>query len=175
MLRFHNKKAVSIMIGYVLLIVGAVVMGGVVYGWLQSYVPQETLECPDGISLFIKDVTCISEGGKYKLNLSVSNNGRFDVDGYFIKSAEIDGQEIATTDISEKMTSGGNPNSGLVLFAGKALEPSKTAPLAMYDLDKEIYLIELIPIRYEIIDNKNRLISCGNAKIKEKIACDLRD
>lgn len=172
MLRHHNKKGVSIMIGYVLLIVGAIVMGGVIYGWLQSYVPQETVECPDGVSLFIKDVLCSNDGEGYKLNLTLSNNGRFLVDGYYIKSSEIQGQEIATIDISSKITSGGNANAGLVLFPGKAVDPSKNAPTAIFELgEKQIYLIEIIPIKYEVIDNKNRLISCGDAKIREKITC----
>jgi len=171
MLQFHNKSGVSIMIGYVLLVVGAIFMGGIVYGWLQSYVPQDTLECPDGVSLFIKDVECSPEGRIYKMNLSVSNNGRFSVDGYFIKASYYEVQEIATVDISKDLIAGGNANAGLVLFPGKALAPSSNAPLAVYDLTNNTYLIELVPIRYEVIENKNRLISCSQAKIKEKVNC----
>ncbi len=171
MLQYHNKKGVSIMIGYVLLIVGAVVMGGVVYGWLQSYVPQETLECPSGVSLFIREVQCTADGGGYKLNLDVANNGRFAVDGYFVKVAHTEEQEIATTDISENLVQGGNANAGVVSFPGRALDPGKNAPIAEYGLSDEIYLIELVPIRYEIIGGKSRLVSCSNAKIKEKVIC----
>lgn len=171
MLQFRNKKGVSIMIGYVLLIVGAVVMGGVIYGWLQSYVPQETLECPDGVSLFIKDAKCASEGTGYKLNLSLFNNGRFQVDGYFVKVAYNENQEIATEDISENLIKGGNANAGVISFPGRALDPGKNAPIAEYNLPNEIFLVELVPMRYEMIEGKNRLVSCGEAKIKEKVVC----
>ncbi len=171
MLLFRNKSGVSVMIGYVLLIVGAVVMGGVIYGWLQSYVPQESLECPEGVSLFIKDIKCVQNGERYLLDLKISNNGRFDVDGYFIKAAYNENHTIATIDISKNLEQGGNANSGLVLFPGKALNPGLDAPLTVYNLPNATYLIELVPIRYEIIENKNRLITCGDAKIKEKVIC----
>ena len=77
-----NKKAVSVLIGYVLLIAGIIVVSGVVYIWLRSYVPRPSIECPEGVSLFIEDMNC--EGSN--LNLSIRNNGRFEVNGYFIKA-----------------------------------------------------------------------------------------
>lgn len=171
MLQFRNKKGVSIMIGYVLLIVGALVMGGVIYGWLQSYVPQEAIECPPGVSLFIKDVQCDTVGGDYKLNLSLLNNGRFSVDGYFVKIAINAGQEIATEDISEDIVTGGNANAGVITFPSRALDPGSTAPLAEYSLSKEAFMVEVIPMRYETIEGKSRLVSCTDSKISEKVNC----
>ena len=159
------------MIGYVLLITGAIIVGAVVYQWMKSYVPRETIECPDGVSLFIKENACRLEAGKYILNFSISNNGRFSVDGYFIKASASPEQEVATLDISGSITKGGNAQAGIVLFPGKALEPGETASITEYNLDQNVYSIELIPIKYETIEGKNRLVSCGDAKIKENINC----
>jgi hypothetical protein len=167
-----NKKAVSIMIGYVLLIAGIIIVSAVVYTWMRSYVPREAPECPDGVSLFIEDSVCKDlGGGDYILNVSIKNNGRFDIDGYFIKATKTQEQEVATFDISEGITSGGNAQASVVLFPGGKLEPGNSAGVAEYDLDFPIYLIEVTPIRYETIQGKNKLVSCGNAIIKEKITC----
>lgn len=166
-----NKLGVSAMIGYVLLITGAIVMSALVYQWMSSYVPREAIECPDGVSLFIKEQACEESGGIFKLNLSLTNNGRFSIDGYYIKATNDPEQELATFDISENIISGGNAQAGLVLFSGGNLEPGESARKAEFELDFDIFLIEIIPIRYEVIEGKNRLVSCGNAKIKEKIVC----
>jgi len=77
-----NKKAISEMVSYILLISLAVAMSGIVYAWLQFYVQKPFAEesCPD-ISLIITDYNC-SNG---IFNLTVQNKGRFYVDGYTLK------------------------------------------------------------------------------------------
>ena len=42
------------MIGYVLLVSLAIIMGGIIYTWMKTYVPKDALECPEGTSLIIK-------------------------------------------------------------------------------------------------------------------------
>jgi len=77
-----NHKAVSALIGYVLLIGLAVTMSGVIYAWLKFYVqepfPEES--CPE-VSLVVTDYNC-SQG---ILNLTVQNRGRFALKGYTVK------------------------------------------------------------------------------------------
>lgn len=165
-----NKKAVSIMIGYVLLIAGIIVVSAIVYVWLRSYVPRETIECPDGVSLFVENSICEFEGGNYNINISIKNNGRFDVDGYFIKATKSQEQEVATFDISEGLV-GRSAQGGIVLFSGGALGPGESGREDLYSLEDPIFSIEITPIKYEVIEGKNRLVSCGDAKIKETINC----
>jgi len=43
-----NKRGVSIVIGYVLLIAISIVISILVYQALKTYVPKEALECSDG-------------------------------------------------------------------------------------------------------------------------------
>ena len=50
-----NKKGVSVIIGYVLLIAFAILISAGVYAWLKTYVPREPLNCPDGVSIFVKE------------------------------------------------------------------------------------------------------------------------
>ena len=165
-----NKRAVSLMVGYVLLVTIAIVMGAVVYNWMKSYVPRESLECPDSVSVFIKDVVCEGSAGDYNLMLNLTNNGRFSVDGYFIRAAESSEQTIASKDISDSIVFGASAAGGVVRWNNQ-LSPGKNAFEAGYSLENPIYFIEITPIIYETIENKIRLVNCGSAKVKENVNC----
>ena len=168
-----NRKGLSAVMGYVLLISFAMVIGGVVYYWMASYLPGEEIECPDGVSVFIEDFECED----FQFNLTIKNNGKFNVDGYFIRGATKENQEVATEDLSEY----GGGSGGFVRFGvGEALRPGKSDskifelenyPFEFLAGEKGIYSIEIIPIRYEVVENKERLASCSKAKIKENINC----
>lgn len=159
------------MVGYVLLIVGVIAMAGIVYVWLTSYIPRGTIECPDGVSLFIQESSCTLTNEVYNLKLNIKNNGRFSVDGYYIRASTDSGRiDIATTDISNNKVGGGSI-SGVVSFSEGSLTPTNS-DTAEYNLESQnIYLIEIIPIMYETQDGRNIIISCGNAKVREKITC----
>lgn len=148
------------MVGYVLLIAFAIIMGGIVYYWMGSYIPSDNLKCPDGVSVFIEDYDCNFP----RFDLTIKNNGKFNVDGYFLRGTKDSKEEIATLDLSEE-------KEGVIRFEmGKALEPGKSET-KIIDLKQGIYSIEIIPIRYETINNKKRLASCSEAKIREEINC----
>jgi hypothetical protein len=173
----RNKKAVSAIIGYVLLVAFAITMGGLIYNWMKSYVPKDALQCPDGVSMFIKDINldCASN----ELTITFKNNGRFDIAGYFIRGAK-EGEEVATIDLSSKAIGSkilvGN---ALLFFQGTEnnFEPGKEIIGNKFDLtvdatEKQIKMIEIIPMRYEVIENKMRSVTCSNARIKEVVpAC----
>lgn len=164
-----NKKAISAMIGYVLLVAFAVVMGGLIYNWMKSYVPQDSLECPDSVSFFINDLDCESSS----LNITLRNNGRFNVAGYFIHGTNETGQ-VATIDLSQNLV-GGIKLGSTILFAqgnDNTMKPGEEKK-SEFSLVDEINFIEIIPVRFEIVENKKRIASCGNAKIVEEIDCSV--
>lgn len=167
-----DKKGVSLMVGYVLLITIAIVMGAIVYQWMKSYVPRGALECPDGVSVYIKELECSYDNTSetYLLRLDLSNNGRFDVDGYYIMSAKEEYAQIAGIDISDKIVQGGNAAGGVVRWSN-ALGPGNEADEAVYVLDEGVAFIEVTPIIYETIENKIRLLNCGRSKVKEIANC----
>ena len=72
----RGKKGVSIMVGYVLLVVIAVVMSVVVYAWLKTYTPADVKSCPEEVSLFVSSIECIDadNDGSDDLIVSVINN-----------------------------------------------------------------------------------------------------
>jgi hypothetical protein len=167
----HHKKGISIMIGYVLLITFAIIMGGIVYTWMKSYVPTDTIECPDGVSVFIKSSECIrNSDGTYNISVELVNNGLFSINGYYAKISDNPDVKIGTRQI-DKVLEGGSSASGVISFPFEALEPSSSNLVKLKASYESIYLIEITPIKYQVIDNRNRLAICGNAKVSEQLDC----
>ncbi len=171
-----NRKGVSIMVGYVLLVVFAVILSVITYNWIRTYVPAQSLQCPEGVSILIKstDYDC----DKNNITLITRNNGRFDILGYFIHAANESAQEIATIDLSQYLNEsfGGRKFGSSVSFV--SLQDNSFRPgnekLAMFELPAEInqiMSIQIIPTRFQEQDNKKRFISCGDSRIKQNIIC----
>ncbi len=174
--KIKNKKAISPMIGYILLISAAIFMSVIVYAWLKTYVPRAALECPDTTSIFVKDYVCDLNN---ELTLTIMNNGNFNIAGYFVRVANSSSeQELATTDLSQKLKEelGGLIAGNSVLFSaveiGNSLTPNEEA-INVFDISgvNTIYFVELTPIRIQEKEGIARTASCGNSKIKEEITC----
>ena len=167
-----KKKGVSIMVGYVLLVTCAIIIGVVVYQWVKTYVPADALECPEGTSIFIKEYTYDCDNSE--LSLTLKNNGLFNTAGYFIHATNEEGQELATIDLSN-YTLLGEGKGGTVLFStGNSFKPNDEET-NIFELSGseigQIYSIEIIPVRFQEEDGKNRFVSCGGSKVEEKISC----
>ena len=79
-----NKKALSEIISYVLLIVIALSLAAGVFSWVKFYVPQgEKEKCPEETALSISDYVCDNK----TLSVTIVNKGYFNIDGFFIKAA----------------------------------------------------------------------------------------
>ena len=166
-----KKRGVSVLIGYVLLVVFAVIIGGIVFTWLQSYVPAESLGCPDGTSIFIRESSF--DDGLSQLNLILKNNGRFDIAGFFIYATNISTQETATIDLSGYSNNNEEifENSIVYLFGSNSIKSGDTK-ISTFDIPSELgtlYSITIIPIRYQIEGNRERFVSCSNAKTENLI------
>lgn len=160
-----NKLGLSAIIGYVLLMSFAIIMGGVVYYWMKSYTPSDGIECPADVSVFIENFECThDESGLTKLSLTIKNNGKFNIDGYFLRGTDTLTQEVATTDLSGE-------TGGIVRFLNAEPLIPGDSDVKNIELKKSVFLVEVIPIRYEVIENKNRLATCSKAKISEEVKC----
>jgi len=157
------------MVGYVLLIGMVIVMGGIVYAWLKTYVPKDIAQCPNEISISISNVQCISNQIKFTLK----NTGLFNIDGYYIKATTSEEQELAT----EELKDGG----GYFGF-GRALKPNEEISLPRIIGDQIIdnymptyvYSIEITPMKFQENDKGILEVAvCGNSKVKESIECDI--
>ncbi len=161
-----NKKGISEMIGYVLLIVIALSLSVLVYIYLEKLTPKGKIECPEGVSISIRTAECNSETNQLKLEFF--NNGLFKVDGVYVKL----GQERKSTRTNlndpEDEQTGKNPFY-------MSLEPQKafsqTYNLArIFDVeDNNIYILDLQPAIAE--KDGPRLAVCEGTTISQKITC----
>lgn len=168
----RNKKGVSVIIGYILLITFVIFLGAIIYNWMKTYVPTEELTCPDGVSLFIKDYFCNST----HLNITLKNNGMFSVGGYFIRVSNVsDKLVLPTIDISPDLIKGGAflPPSG-VTFSGNenSLVPNYDE-FHTFDISdhNQIYSVEIIPLRWQEHDMRKRIVSCKDSILREELTC----
>jgi len=168
-----NKHGLSIVIGYVLLISISIVMSIIVFTWLRTYVPSEGINCDDGTSAFIKETNY--DYANEKLTVTLRNNGKFDIDGYFIHvSNQSDLEQIATIDLSTGIYSGGELFGSSIRFDGLTenyLTPGDEI-LSVFNVSAEYGIltkVEIIPTRIQIVNGKKRFISCSNAKVDETL------
>jgi flagellin-like protein len=167
-----NKKGISVIIGYILLTAIVISLAAVIYTWMKNYVPKETLECPDEISIFIKDYKCSSQ----ELNLTLKNNGKFNIAGYLIYATNSPQNQLATIDLSKNITSGGTPlNPTGIKMSGvenSFLPDSEESHLFdISSIQPRVYSIEIVPIRLQEQGRKEKLVTCINSKIKESLNC----
>lgn len=81
-MKMENKKAISELIAYVLLVSLSIALSIAVYSWLRAYASPTTLKaCPDGVSVIIQDYIC----DKGNITINISNKGLFKIDGYIFR------------------------------------------------------------------------------------------
>jgi FlaG/FlaF family flagellin (archaellin) len=176
-----NKKGLSVIIGYVLLMVISIVMSALVYQWLKTYVPKDSGTCDDGTSMFINKVDYNCNTGH--LIVTVKNNGRFGIDGYIIHASNRSGEEIPIIDLSVNLITS-SPTDRAEHISGNEvrfsnLRNSLSPQEAQSDVREfdtlsygRIYKIEIIPVRIQDIENQKRTILCNNAKSETDIICN---
>jgi len=182
MMKF-NKKAISTLVAYSLLIGISIAMAGSVYVWLKFYVssPLTTESCPSEVSIIISDYCCNAECGPdlpaKTLNLTVQNHGYFNISGYIIKM---------NTDPSDKVIAGkyslcagaAESCNGDNYFSDSNGIPTPLAPTyynsTVFNYTK-YSLISVIQIEpYRIVTSKNGKqdrVFCEKALITQKLSC----
>ena len=172
-----NKKGISIVIGYVLLIGVSIIMSILVYQWLKTYVPTEELKCPEGTSIFIKET--VYDCNSKTLKITLQNNGKFSLAGYFIHvSTNLDTESLATIDLASKLSTGGIRFGKSIIYQDNIneLTPNspnnvKTSSFNVFDYGISLTEVEIIPTRFQEEDEKNRYISCSEGKVRETLKC----
>jgi hypothetical protein len=167
-----QRKGVSLMVGYVLLITLAIVMGIVAYNWMKTYLPRDAAECPEGVSVFIKEYKCSND----QLNLTLKNNGRFDIEGYLIRVGNTT-EAVATRDLTaglRNLSSGEIIANGIIAYLGgenflKAGDERTSVFDDIISMDG-INLIEITPVRLQKEGNREKLMICTNSILKDALS-----
>ena len=154
----NNKKALSEIVGYSILIVIAITLSIMVYAFLKSYIPGGAVSCEEDLNLIVQNYSC--QGNN--LDIGLLNKGLFKVDGVYIRFGEPSkskGKPINEDDILLY-----NPDTN-----DPGLNPGKSY-FTTYSIDRTAstqYELELEPA---IIRNK-KLVFCSNSIITQPIKC----
>jgi hypothetical protein len=181
MTQSKNKKGLSVIIGYVLLLAISIFMSVLVYNWIKTYVPKDIASCPDGTSISIRslDYNCELQ----IINLTLKNNGRFSLDGYLIRASNNTNMEsLADIDLAPRFIENLSLNnlsqvwgSSIKFFPAfdNYFSPDGVSKVHSFNVTGygNLTKIEIIPLRREIIENKKRLATCNNVQIQEQIIC----
>ena len=155
-----DKKALSNVIGYVLLIAITVSLSVMVYGWLRFYVSAESVdECPSGVNIIIKDYICERTGSSPGyLNITLKNKGLFNVDGYTLR-VHIRDAEFGIYVFDER--------GSLIAPGGEVNERYDFD--TDYGFDEDLTDLKLVEVQPFMMDDGK--ISCRSRSL-EKISCE---
>ncbi len=159
---YINRRGLSEVVAYVLLVGIAVALSIAVYYFINSYLPKQASECPEGLSIVIYEYKC--ETSRNELNLTLQNKGLFDIDGFIIKASN-DSNLPAK---SLKYNNGtGTQSVGVVYIDDNAelvLKPSgKFNRLFNYSDNGLITKLQIIPFK----NYKGESLLCGRAQVTQ--------
>lgn len=173
-----NKKAVSLMLAYVLLIIIAISLSIGIYAWLKFVArgPEDIDKCPEGVSIIILDYDC-ADTQEDAIELVIKNKGRFNVSGYSIKGTDNKSQE-AWVKLEDPL--GGV--EGVYIFAqgsvNTPLAPDAVADPRVFSYSNlgKLEKIEIEPLRIQRKKfglGKEIIVFCEDSVIQQELAdCD---
>ncbi len=97
-----NKRAISNIVAYVLLISMTIALSVLVHNWLKNYVADDSIsECPSGVNIKVKKYLCQNEDNIMLLELE--NNGRYSFVDLFVKINNVSNSDIGIYDVSDSL------------------------------------------------------------------------
>ncbi|MFA6023448.1 MAG: archaellin/type IV pilin N-terminal domain-containing protein [Candidatus Pacearchaeota archaeon] len=170
---FNNKKALSEMVGYVILIVIAVSLAVMVYAWLQLQLPKEKPECSENVAVIIKDFSCNTENKL--INLTIQNKGYFNIEGINLRVANVSGG-VTAHPLKNAGTSGAVAidKEGYIYFEPPMPPGFEYTELYNYSIPGKITSVQIIPFVYEkkIGSTKKQIVLCTDSKFIQEIVCN---
>jgi hypothetical protein len=170
MLKQINKRAISLMLSYVILVSLAIFLGIAVYGWLklQANVSPK-IDCEQGTTLILEDYQCIS-AGENTIKFTLRNNGRFSIKGVIVSV----GNDRGKVPINYLDPAGiGRTTPGSYEFTNLLLpgdsEVAEFSP-KIGGIPVKFHNITVIQIQPFIVDKEFNKIICEESITKEFIA-----
>ncbi len=157
-----NKKALSEIVSYAILIVITISLSIGVYAFLKVYIPKQTTECQADINLIVQDYSC--SFAKKELNITLLNKGLFKADAAYVRLGNV-GQKVKPQI---------NKNDFLLFGPGNTpgLNPGDSS-FSSYIISSGIipsagtYELEVQPV---VIQNK-QLVPCSKGIITQSVEC----
>lgn len=116
-----NKRGISEMVSYVLLIIIAIGLSVLVFAFLSVYIPKEKPECKEDVHAIITKAICNVSSTNQTVYLELTNKGLFTFDAAYIRIAPV-GREV-TFLINDPEKNLGGSVRGFQLYAPGATSP----------------------------------------------------
>ena len=158
-----QKKGVSEIVSYVLLISITFAIAGMVYAWLIFYVtPGKETKCDEGISLTIRSYkyNCTASGNP--LNVTIQNRGLFNFDGYVVRLGTDKDSSIGIFILNK---TGRGMSTGEV-YSDYYKDSTRSDEIVKKTLSEKITFIEIQPYT----NQSNLPVYCASVA-KQKINC----
>jgi hypothetical protein len=162
-----NKKAISNMVAYTILISMTLVLSVFVGNWLRFYAEEGTAgECPENVEVSLANYSCTS-GPFGEFSAAIKNTGLFRIDGVVVR---------ITDDEAAKFADLGNWHFDWELDPGETNWSALGFGYDKFDRTLErVTLIEMQPFIYEIPgDNSSKKTICPQIT-RQKIECEAGD
>jgi len=148
-----NKKGVSEILSYILLIVLAIALSGAVFVWLNNYakhaVPEE--KCTESLD-FTVSYNCNNENYPNAIEIKIKNRGLFSIDGFSIKYAnEKNGGAIYQFKDEEK-----------ILLEEEFPLKQNSEAVYVYQRPSALYVLEILPFKMK----ESEIVYCRENLIK---------
>lgn len=158
----RDKKGLSEIVGYTILIIIALAMAGSVYTFLKVYIPKAQPQCQEDINLIIQDYNCSNS----VLSIEITNKGLFNADAAYIRLGKAESkirQQINANDVL--FTKAAPPYYGL--NPGEKFSKNYSVSAIVSESGK--YNLEIEPA---VLQN-NRYILCTSSIIVQEIECSI--
>jgi len=163
-----NKRGVSALIAYVLLVAMGAAASGIVFVGIKEAVEadESLISCPEAVDLSIRDYQCTLDGS---FCLTVSNKGRFNASGYIVR---VDNQTPRGPDLYVINESGSQILTGEDSFSNYSFNPSGI-PYKKEDGEVgNIDLISYVEVQPTRINDRGEIKLCEEV-ITQQVQCKI--
>lgn len=164
-----NKKAVSQLLAYSIMIIIAVALSGLVYTFLYQNIPKDEVDkCPQNINLAIEKINClIGVAGDADVETIISNRGLFSVKGFSVAVRS----ENSTADNKIEESSANRQFEGEErLTPGEATLQEFNS--IIFPKEKDNLVFELKPI---VLNEEGLPVLCDEQIITKTFSCELEE
>ncbi len=171
-LTLNQKRAVTEIVSYVLLVIIAFALSALVYGYLQLQAPKDRPHCPEGVSFAVQEATCFvkpkKSGTTSDVTITLVNNGRRSIQGAYVRLGLKD-QKVKELLNKEAIFFTSTPTSEgkYELTPGQSITQRYQNKLAITKAGS--YAVEIEPV----IGTPGKIALCENAVITRTVQCGL--
>lgn len=159
--QMQNKKGLSEVVSYVLIVAMALALSVAVFVWLKGYLPGDKEVCSEDASIIIEDYSCDSTSKT--LTIELKNNGFFSLDGVFLRASN-----FTTNKINNIIPScAGCILPGRADFSPSMVNQNTTELIISYENYTLLTSIEIQPF----VEGKKGFLLCKNI-VKSDLDCN---